>query len=438
MRLSSFEVSGFKNFVEPIKVEGLGTFVVLHGDNNVGKSNLLKAIQLFVTLLAAWRGDNRGLPAATPYEMTDAELKRWTRQDRSELFPLGVEAPEPMRLAGEFHSTREELDAAGIEAPDSAVRVRIALEFAWRPERQSTQLRFTSFCLANGLDLTTNPERPESRFAGPLSGFFARPRFDKAVPTIGSVHRVQSKRTDQATLTRLAETLHAARDSEDRTVAVRWERFEEAMRRFSSMLGDGRFVPIWPQGKAALLMFQTDRARIPLYLLGSGVQQVVSVMTDLLCSGAAIVAIEEPEVHLRTDAQELLREILRDLPGNEGSPSQIFVSSHAPTFELAPSFVHIHRGPSGHTRAAIRSAADAPAVLHVSTPDARDGDATTPISWLSSDGVLRLSARVRNHIGREQPGGVVVSISETEANTAEIRSTERFVERFGVEDESEG
>lgn len=432
MRLVSFQVSGFKNFVDPIALPELGPFVVLHGDNNIGKSNLLKAIQLFVSLLPMW-ADNSMLPTKTAQDVSDQDLFRWTQQERSEIFPLGQEVSPPITLRGTFESTSDELLRFGFEDAGRFRNVTVAVQLVWRPERRGSQLSFDEFQLADGTDLARRSTPADVANARKCSHFFAGLRLDGGQPRISSTRRIQAKRTDKVTLTRLAETLHAARDSEERAVAVRWERFEATMDRFAGLLGRGRFVPIWPQNKSALLVFQTDTARIPLYLLGSGVQQIVSVVTDLLCSGASIVAIEEPEVHLRTEAQELLREILSELPGKEGAPAQIFLSSHAPTFELASSFVHMDRNERGHPRATMRPRSDAAAVLQLPTRDV-GGDSTTPVSWISSDGVVRLTDRIRAHIGREVAGGIVVSISENEARTAEIRSTETFLERFGLDE----
>lgn len=44
--LEQFEVSGFKNLTQPIIFGPLGQINVIHGPNNVGKSNLLQAIDL--------------------------------------------------------------------------------------------------------------------------------------------------------------------------------------------------------------------------------------------------------------------------------------------------------------------------------------------------------------------------------------------------------
>ena len=51
MRLVRFAVRGFKNLVNEVVLDELGPFEVLHGENNVGKSNLLQAIDLFFALM---------------------------------------------------------------------------------------------------------------------------------------------------------------------------------------------------------------------------------------------------------------------------------------------------------------------------------------------------------------------------------------------------
>src|SRR4051812_25023641 len=55
MRLEWFEVQSYKNFRAPVRLADLGRFNVLHGDNNVGKSNLLEAIGLLFVALGALR-----------------------------------------------------------------------------------------------------------------------------------------------------------------------------------------------------------------------------------------------------------------------------------------------------------------------------------------------------------------------------------------------
>jgi AAA15 family ATPase/GTPase len=51
MQLKKFSVKGFKNFQTELTLENMGAIVVIHGENNVGKSNLLESMQLFFQLL---------------------------------------------------------------------------------------------------------------------------------------------------------------------------------------------------------------------------------------------------------------------------------------------------------------------------------------------------------------------------------------------------
>lgn len=63
MRFLWFEVQGYKNLRAPLRLTDIGRINVLHGDNNVGKSNLLEAIGLFFVLVRAFREDARGGPS---------------------------------------------------------------------------------------------------------------------------------------------------------------------------------------------------------------------------------------------------------------------------------------------------------------------------------------------------------------------------------------
>ena len=52
MRLNSFTVEGYKNLTVPVTFGPLGDLNAVHGPNNIGKTNLIRAIDLFFGLLA--------------------------------------------------------------------------------------------------------------------------------------------------------------------------------------------------------------------------------------------------------------------------------------------------------------------------------------------------------------------------------------------------
>ncbi|MBK6534710.1 MAG: AAA family ATPase [Deltaproteobacteria bacterium] len=55
MKIERFEVKGFKNLRQSAVLDELAGVNVIHGENNIGKSNLLQAMDLFFWLLGSWR-----------------------------------------------------------------------------------------------------------------------------------------------------------------------------------------------------------------------------------------------------------------------------------------------------------------------------------------------------------------------------------------------
>src|SRR4051812_8971204 len=94
MRLRRFSVSGYKNLRQPVTLDGLGPINLIHGANNVGKSNLLQAMALFFRCL---------LPPADTLPFTHSEGLALSKvgefvPDLRSLFHL--EQPAPIVLNG--------------------------------------------------------------------------------------------------------------------------------------------------------------------------------------------------------------------------------------------------------------------------------------------------------------------------------------------------
>nr|MBK7069092.1 AAA family ATPase [Deltaproteobacteria bacterium] len=68
---------------------------------------------------------------------------------------------------------------------------------------------------------------------------------------------------------------------------------------------------------------------MPIEALGSGVQQIASLLARVLLGNSAIVAVEEPELNLRYDLQLRLRDILKDITESGLGPKQIILTSHS-------------------------------------------------------------------------------------------------------------
>lgn len=97
MQLRSFKAQGFKNFRKPVVLEDLGPINVIHGPNNVGKSNLLQAIELFFTVVGLENPSAPilALPMQTILPLSDEYFARRGFY-RPDLFNL--ETPGPILL----------------------------------------------------------------------------------------------------------------------------------------------------------------------------------------------------------------------------------------------------------------------------------------------------------------------------------------------------
>jgi hypothetical protein len=211
--------------------------------------------------------------------------------------------------------------------------------------------------------------------------------------------------------------LFDAREAVDLQRANRWRRFVEEMRSFADITGPGDFIVTF------------DRARTPLKLMGTGVQQLAAVLGHLLMTNASIVAVEEPELNLRYTLQLELRESLRRLVGSSGGPSQIFLTSHSPAFESGDTFYAMRAAPDGPTieRRPVAEAAQFTEHL-VDVPRGR-----APLSYVTSEGLVKLPDGVRKQLGIEQGGGVVFR-KRDDVPYVELLTNEQFMSALRGED----
>ena len=137
----------------------------------------------------------------------------------------------------------------------------------------------------------------------------------------------------------LRDALFDAKESREAAVTRRWELFVEAMKQFESIMGPGWFGTSFdrPNNCADLVLDRGD-VRMPVDLMGSGVQQIVALLGQLLLTPAMLVGIEEPELNLRYTLQKQLLRALQEIVASEHGPGQLFLSSHSPAFEAEEHF----------------------------------------------------------------------------------------------------
>jgi hypothetical protein len=417
MRLVSFRVEGFKNLRQPIVLDDLGPINVIHGANNIGKSNLLQAIELFFWLIGLQ--DDSGIPLQGLFRLSDEDLAQ-AGFPRTEIFNL--EVPSPIQLEAEVAITPEDLERAGLTSAVVPLdRLDAALELRWMGTY--VEYRIRRFKLADGRDFAVATRTmAEHGVLSALANLVSKNLRIGADPT----WRFAMIGVERLNNPELALALYDAKESSEIDISRQWERFVEAIAAFKDILGEGTFVATYSRkAKQASLLFQTARARIPLHLLGSGVQQLAAVLGTLLVSGGTIAGIEEPELNLKYTLQRRLREVLANLVGVPGGMDQLFLTSHSDAFEAGPHFYLMEATPDG-PRVEKRPVEGARIAIGLTT-DGLPPDPNAVLSYISTEGVVRVPERIRNVLHLPQGGGVIFLARD---GSVEMMSDKTFADRF--------
>jgi AAA15 family ATPase/GTPase len=434
MQLKRFSVKGFKNIRTEIVLDDIGAISVIHGENNVGKSNVLEAMQLFFQLLT--------LSERTTWvqQMTSSELEQ-LGFIASEIFNL--EFIDTIKLNATFNNI--EVDELGIKEllPTSEVQINLQL----KPVLGDFEYMVTKFRFADGTDVTQEPANAEqTAFARKLARFLAQStsllnpkekekRFELiSVDRHISLNEIEARRSVVPQSLRLQ--LYDAKESLEFSSSNKWKLFANTLQKFHDVLGIGEFVAIFNRHtNRANLVFESASARtpnatirIPIDMLGSGIQQVVAIIARLLISHASFVAIEEPELNLRYTLQLRLREVLYEIVKAPVGPQQIFLTSHSPAFEFGEHFYAMsatdNHGPT-IKRLPIKTA-------HFFTEHDADmpniGE-TASQCYVSSDRLVRLPEDICKELGIEQGGGIVI-LKRQDNEHVELLTNEQFLELF--------
>jgi len=154
MQLKRFSVKGFKNFRQEIVLEDMGAICVIHGENNVGKSNVLEAMQLFFQLLMVQER------IAWVQQITSSDIEQLGFIP-GEIFNL--EFFEAIDFDATFNIEANELKEAGIEEllPSSNSNVQIGLQL--KLMLGDFEYIVTKFQFADGTDVTQEQASAEQK-----------------------------------------------------------------------------------------------------------------------------------------------------------------------------------------------------------------------------------------------------------------------------------
>ena len=316
MFIETFRAQGFKSLAD-IQLTGLSTINILHGPNAGGKSNILEALDLFFQLLPL------ALELETEWEgLTPFDLEPYSPDD------IFCRQNESQRIEWEARLRSPEQDAS------FAVNLRLSrkenkwdLALVWPDGRPGEEIERALCAPRAGFNLLTARRRLQiEHLEEEDNGVEQRTRRSRVGPR------------------NLKRTLFDAYASLDRSERARFEELQRLLERHLQIgildVGLDR-SPGGSQlaGREVVARFLRSEGDITVENVGSGGQQVLLMLAQLLLNPARVAAIEEPEMNLNPEWQTRLLALLRDLIGPEaGQFDQFFITSHSPYFEFQDNF----------------------------------------------------------------------------------------------------
>lgn len=441
MFIKRFEVAGFKNLVQPVVLDDLDPISVIHGDNNVGKSNVLEALHFFFGLISPTHVKGHvNLDERTAPWLHEPEIERFG-YSLARIF--NVYDPRPIEMQCVVATTAVEREAGHIEVDPRFDEVTIAIR-AWL-EPSGASYCFSRFEYADGTRFPDLPTGDDQSTATKFLAFIAQTRWRQDRDAKPSFALVDENRAIRGLTVDapggilspdLQLRLYKLSASRDAGRTRRWRLFRRLIEGVVPNLPPGHFDVIYDiEAQRAALVYDTADARLDADLLGSGVQQIAALLGQILTTDASVVAIEEPELNLRYPLQVLVRDLLREIVADPAGPEQLLITSHSPAFEVSDTFFGMHLDDDGVPRIARRPKADAP--RYTGMPDDMPMPPTADKagrSYVTGDGLVEVPPFVLEALDLPQGGGVFFAVRKDD-RIVEMLSHAQFLKLGGYDDD---
>jgi len=341
VRIRSFQVWNFRSLAS-VTVGSLTDLVVFHGDNNTGKSNLLAALNFIFQSKVVEEELPVGVEKPPPARTTPfyyGKLKgfgdnfRWGCDDPIR-FEVRLEADD-----AELAAIRD-VDRVAARVPAGKGHSNwITLSGVIERSEDDGDMRLEKARLNKGTFYEADPTGGREFFAGLDSEFSPEERQQAAESlllymtdlfmVVGSDRFLTTEppegddRLTSLTFKRWLHKLSLSRD--DFPV---YQRIRDAFNGPPFNFGEIGFSA--DTGELEIMILDSNRQRLPIGRLGTGVQQVLMLLAQILQSRSQIIGIEELELNLSYRNQDLVLNKLISLVREADFPlSQLLLTTHS-------------------------------------------------------------------------------------------------------------
>jgi len=333
MRIERFQIQGFKSIAD-VTVDGLADINVFFGLNDVGKSNIFQALELWHWLLSNASGPSERL--------MPTQLKQIGNIFGAFLFRLG--GNNIIQLSADVildknsivpHNVRPDimsmLNARFSYLNQDKMGVKVDIELVLESENIINCTISKTWEGSGNFDL-------HPRDLGTIVSKF---HIIKASRRIQTELRQKDNSLTPVDHHNLKQALFYAYLSSDLGQKKRLIAIKKVISEPPYNLGE-LDVALDPQTDQIDIGFVRPNGRLPIENLGLGSQQLLLVLGQIFLNDSPIIAVEEPEMNLSPQYQEYLMVALRKLMQDPAIKlQQLFISTHSPYLEFAENFYDV-------------------------------------------------------------------------------------------------
>lgn len=331
--LDGLYISNFRNFDKEQLVAPLGKINVFIGPNNSGKSNVLRYIRDVLEPLfmqPVYGSTVRAVPSVSAPRFAtghSTERRVLVKVDSATLARMTNRPSIPESWVAWFDNHPLKSLSGYLGLPVDRQNDRLDVVQAQLPERgidqTITQQIWSAITQRNGGGFSHWHSELMQRLLHesikPLEVVYIPPyrQIETRLEEFNNEYRMTSD--NDHLIDRLSELAHPPYDKQDLRKQF------DALVRFVADIIDRPDAWVDIPANRKTINVRTDNAVVPIEALGSGVQEIFYLASEIILNPRSVVLLEEPEVHLHPNLQ---RKFMRFL--NEQVDGQYFISTHSP------------------------------------------------------------------------------------------------------------